>query len=193
MNERSGAIDGRAARRRFERAAAGYGEAARLESEVAQRLGERLDFIKLVPRRILDAGSGPGRDSRALAQRFPGKEVIALDYALPMLPRAGLLARWLRRGVVAVAADMEALPLASGSVDLVWSNMALHWVNDPLAAFREFARVLHPDGLVMFSTLGPDTLKELRAAGAGSRVHGFTDMHDLGDLLVASGLTNPVM
>ena len=193
MSERSGAIDARAARRRFERAAAGYEGAARLETEVAARLSERLDLVKIAPQRIVDAGSGPGRDAHALAKRFPGKAVIALDYAQPMLPRAGFLDRLLGRGVLSVAADMERLPLEAESVDLVWSNMALHWVNDPLAAFRELSRVLAPDGLVMFSTLGPDTLKELRAAGGDSRVHAFTDMHDLGDLLVASGLTSPVM
>jgi malonyl-CoA O-methyltransferase len=193
LSERSGAIDARAARRRFERAAAGYDAAARLESEVAQRLRERLQYVKLAPRRIVDAGSGPGRDARTLAARYPGAEVIALDFALPMLPRAGWLDRWRRRGVLSLSADMERLPLESESVQLVWSNMALHWLNDPLAAFREISRVLRPDGLVMFSTLGPDTLKELRAAGGDSRVHAFTDMHDLGDLLVASGLTSPVM
>ena len=193
MSERSGGIDVRAARRRFGRAAAGYELAARLEAEVGARLRERLDYTKVAPRRILDAGSGPGREARALAEHFPGKEVFALDYALPMLPRAGFFDRWLRRGVVPLAADMTALPLQAESFGLVWSNMALHWLNDPLAAFREFSRVLVPDGLVMFSTLGPDTLKELRAAGAAMRLHAFADMHDLGDMLVAAGLANPVM
>jgi malonyl-CoA O-methyltransferase len=192
LSERSAALDARAARRRFGRAAAGYEAAARLESEVGRRLRERLDYVKIEPLRIVDAGSGPGREARALASRFPGKAVIALDYAPAMLPRAGMLERWLRRGVLALGADLERLPLESQTVGLVWSNMALHWVNDPLAAFREFSRVLAPDGLVMFSTLGPDTLKELRAA-AGPRVHAFTDMHDLGDMLVAAGLTDPVM
>jgi len=154
---------------------------------------ERLDYVKLAPRRILDAGSGPGRDARALASRYRGAELIALDYALAMLPRPGRLARWLRRGVMPLCADFTRLPLASQSVELVWSNMGLHWVNDPLAAFREFERVLGGEGLLMFSTLGPDTLKELRAAASGSRVHAFTDMHDLGDMLVAAGLTSPVM
>lgn len=193
MSERSGAVDARAARRRFERAAAGYEGAARLESEVAARLAERLDLVRIAPQRVLDAGSGPGRDARALAARYRGAEVIALDYAPSMLPRAGFMGRLLRRRVLSLAADMGRLPLASESLHLVWSNMALHWMNDPLAAFREFSRVLQPDGLVMFSTLGPDTLKELRAAGAESRVHAFIDMHDLGDMLVAAGLTSPVM
>jgi malonyl-CoA O-methyltransferase len=193
LSERSGAIDARAARRRFERAAAGYEAAARLESEVAHRLSERLDYVKLAPRRILDAGSGPGRHARALAKRYRAAQVVALDYALPMLPRPRFFDRLLRPGVVSLAADLQRLPLAPASVDLVWSSMALHWASDPLATFREFSRVLAPDGLVMFSTLGPDTLKELRAAATDSRVHAFTDMHDLGDMLVASGLTHPVM
>lgn len=183
----------RAARRRFARAAAGYEAAARLEAEVGERLRGRLDYVKIDPLRILDAGSGPGREARALAKRFPRKDVVALDYALPMLPRARFVDRLRRRGTLSVAADLALLPLADESIQLVWSNMALHWVNDPLAVFREFSRVLLPDGLVMFSTLGPDTLKELRAAAADSRVHAFTDMHDLGDMLVAAGLTNPVM
>jgi len=97
LSERSGAIDARAARRRFSRAAAGYDDAARLEREVADRLRERLDYVKLAPRRILDAGSGPGRQARALATRYRDAHVIALDYALPMLPRAGLLDRLLKR------------------------------------------------------------------------------------------------
>ena len=193
MSARSPRIDERAARRAFERAASGYEAAARLESEVGARLRERLDFVKLSPRRILDAGSGPAREARALARRYRGAQVLALDFALGMLPRRGLFQRLTGRGALAVCADLARLPLAAGSVELVWSNMALHWVNDPLAAFREFERVLAPEGLVLFSTLGPDTLKELRAAAGAASVHDFTDMHDLGDMLVASGLTNPVM
>jgi malonyl-CoA O-methyltransferase len=88
---------------------------------------------------------------------------------------------------------MQTLPLADASVDLVWSNMALHWLSDPLPALREFSRVLLPNGLLMFSTLGPDSLKELRAAAGERRVHAFVDMHDLGDMLLAAGLAAPVM
>jgi len=88
---------------------------------------------------------------------------------------------------------MERLPLADDAIDLVWCNMALHWVVDPRAAFGEFARVLSPQGLLMFSTLGPDTLRELRAAAGAARVHAFVDMHDLGDMLVAAGFSAPVM
>jgi len=186
-------IDCKAARRRFTRAAPTYEQASRLESEVGARLLERLDYVKIAPRRILDAGSGPARQSRALAQRYGGAQVLALDFALPMLPRRGPITRWLGRGASAVCADFHRLPLASGSVDLVWSNLALNWTNDPLEVFREFERVLAPEGLVLFSTLGPDTLKELRAAAGATRVHEFIDMHDLGDMLIAAGFSAPVM
>ena len=160
-----------------------------MESEVAARMLKRLEYVKIAPRRILDAGSGP--PGRALGKRYPAAELIALDFALAMLraaPRS-----WFRKDAIAICADMERLPLADQTVDLVWSNMALHWLSDPLPAFREFARVLAPEGLVMFSTLGPDTLKELRSAAGAARVHAFIDMHDLGDMLVAAGFTAPVM
>jgi malonyl-CoA O-methyltransferase len=184
-------IDRRVARRRFERAAKSYREFARLEDEVAARMLERLDYIKLAPRRILDAGSGPPRP--ALGKRYPDAGVIALDFSLPMLPRTGWWGRIAGSRMMSVCADLERLPLADGSVDLVWSNMALHWLSDPLPAFREFRRVLSTNGLLMFSTLGPDSLKELRAVAGAARVHAFIDMHDLGDMLLAAGLSAPVM
>jgi malonyl-CoA O-methyltransferase len=190
LSARSSAIDERAARRRFERAAPSYAAASRLEAEVATRMLARLDYVKLAPRRVLDAGSGPARDAAALAQRYRGAEIVALDYALAMLPRPR---RWFKRRLLPVCGDLARLPLAPQSVELVWCNMALHWLSEPLAAFREFARVLAPEGLLMFSTLGPDTLKELRAAAGAARVHEFIDMHDLGDMLVAAGYGAPVM
>jgi malonyl-CoA O-methyltransferase len=182
-------IDRRAARRRFERAARTYDESSRLESEVAARMRERLDYVKLAPRRILDAGSGP--PDRALGKRYPHSEVIAADFSLAMLRsgKRGFLSKNPKR----LCADLERLPLADGAVDLVWCNMALHWLPDPASAFAEFARVLSPEGLLMFSTLGPDTLKELRAAAGAERVHAFVDMHDLGDALVGAGFSAPVM
>src|SRR5213592_2002725 len=164
-----------------------------MEAEVASRMLERLDYVKLAPRCILDAGSGPGRDARALTARYAGSKVIALDFSLSMLPRPGLLERLRGRAPLAVCADLAQLPLPEGTIDLAWSNMALHWLSEPLAAFQELQRVLAPEGLLMFSTLGPDTLKELRAAAGERRVHAFIDMHDLGDMLVASGFAAPVM
>jgi len=190
LSEPFPAIERRAARRNFERAARTYGGAARLEAEVGARMLERLDYVKIAPRRILDAGSGPPQ--RLFGKRYPKAEVVALDFSIEML-RAGRGRFEFFRKRLSICGDLERLPLAPGAADLVWSNMALHWVGEPLAAFREFERVLAPGGLVMFSTLGPDTLKELRAAAGPARVHAFLDMHDLGDMLVAAGFSAPVM
>ncbi len=162
---------------------------------------DRLDYIRLAPARIVDVGAGTGRDLRELAARYPGASRLAVDASLGMLRRAqasrGMVSRLLGRGTLAVCADARHLPLAASSVDLVWSNLALHWIDDPMAALREFARVLRPEGLVMFSAYGPDTLRELADASSrvpgGSRVRGFPDMHDLGDMLVEAGFSNPVM
>jgi malonyl-CoA O-methyltransferase len=190
-------IDRSAVRRRFSRAASSYARAARLEAEVGTRMLERLDYVTIAPRRVLDAGCGPGRDAVALARRYRGTQVIGLDCAFAMLRPGGARAiasrLFGRRGFVPVCGDLERLPLAGAAAGLVWSNMALHWVGDPLAALREFHRVLEVEGLLMFSTLGPDTLAELRAAAGEARVHRFADMHDLGDMLVASGFSAPVM
>jgi malonyl-CoA O-methyltransferase len=162
---------------------------------------ERLDYVKLLPRRILDAGSGPSPQASPLARRYAHAQLVAMDFSLPMLRQvkpAGLMERIAGRGRRnTVCADIARIPLAARSMSLVWSNMALHWAADLQTAIREFHRVLEVDGLLMLSTLGPDTLKELRAAftaNAGPlHVHGFIDMHDLGDMLVAAGFSAPVM
>jgi malonyl-CoA O-methyltransferase len=162
---------------------------------------QRLDYVKLLPRRILDAGSGPSPQASRLARRYRGAQLVALDFSVAMLGEAqpaGILQRLAGRGNrIAVCADISRIPLAPRSVSMVWSNMALHWAADLPSAMREFHRVLEVDGLLMFSTLGPDTLRELRSAFAGSggqrHVHGFIDMHDLGDMLVAAGFAAPVM
>jgi malonyl-CoA O-methyltransferase len=180
-----------------------------LADEIAARMNGRLDYVKREPRRILDAGSGSAAVVESLRRRYPQSEFIAIDSAIERLHgsrrRRGLAARALAalglggsRAMRAVAADLGRLPLADGSVDLVWSNLALHRSHDPLPVLREMHRVLAVEGLLMFSTLGPDTLKELRAAFAeadpGSpHVHGFVDMHDIGDMLVQTGFAAPVM
>jgi malonyl-CoA O-methyltransferase len=155
---------------------------------------ERLDYVKLSPRRVLDAGSGPMRDARSLAKRYRKADVLAVDFSQAMLHAGRPRLRFFqRRPPKPVCADLVRLPFASATVGLVWSNMALHWAADPVAALREFHRVLAVEGLLMFSTLGPDTLAELRSAAGGARVHSFADMHDLGDMLVAAGFAEPVM
>ena len=196
-------FDKRQVRRSFERAARTYDEAAVLQHEVCRRMDERLDLIKLQPAVILDAGCGTGNALLALRARYPQARVVALDLALTMLQQARKRtadAWWkslFRQPPGGVCADIEHLPLASGSVDLVWSNLALQWMNDPDQAFAEFHRVLAPGGLLMFSTFGPDTLKELRAAYSGvdrhTHVSRFIDLHDIGDVLVKRGFADPVM
>ena len=188
------AIDARTARRRFDRAATSYAQASRLEAEIGTRMLERLDYVRLAPKRVLDAGSGPARDARALAKRYRRADVLALDFSQPMLHAGRPRFRFFeRRRPKPVCADFARLPLANATLGLVWSNMALHWAAEPLAALREFHRVLATEGLLMFSTLGPDTLGELRSAAGAARVHSFADMHDLGDMLVAAGFAEPVM
>jgi len=190
-------IDPRLARRRFDRAAATYLRAARLEAEVGARMLERLDFVRVAPTRILDAGSGPAPQAAALARRYPGAKIVALDFSLAMLAHARRALGWGARlrgaRVLAACGALERLPLAAGAVQLAWSNMALHWAVDAPAALAELARVLAPEGLLMFSTLGPDTLKELRTAAGAARVHRFADLHDVGDALVGAGFAAPVM
>ena len=189
-------IDKRRARRSFERAAPGYDDSAVLQREIADRLLERLDYVRLAPKRILDLGCGTGYAVAALHRRYRGAQVIALDFALPMLVQARRRGSWLRRPQC-LCADAERLPLADGSLDLIVSNATLQWCNDLAGTFREALRILRPGGLLMFTTFGPDTLKELRAAW--SEVDGFThvspfaDMHDLGDALVRARFADPVM
>ena len=195
------ALDKRLLRRSFENAAAGYDVAAVLQHEVCRRMLARLDYIKHEPAAILDAGSGTGNVVAALRVRYPQATLYALDIALAMVRRSRARAPWWRRllgrGVVAVCGDIERLPLRAAVVGMVWSNLALQWVNDPSCAVAEFRRVLAPGGLLMFSTFGPDTLKELRAAYQGTdrytHVNRFIDMHDLGDMLVHAGFADPVM
>ena len=187
-------VDARLARRRFDRAATSYAQASRLEAEIGTRMLQRLDYVRLAPKRVLDAGCGPVRDARSLAKRYRKADVLAVDFSQPMLHAGRPRLRFFeRRRPKPVCADLTRLPLASATIGLLWSNMVLHWAADPLAALREFHRVIAVEGLLMFSTLGPDTLAELRAAAGAARVHSFADMHDLGDMLVAAGFAEPVM
>ena len=172
-----------------------YDGAAVLHAEVRANLLERLQLVTLVPRVVLDAGAGTGHGSRALKRRYRKATVVALDASLEMLNVAGRQQSWLRP-FERVCADAQALPLRDGSVDLVVSNLMLQWC-DPDAVFAECRRVLAPQGLLSFTTLGPDTLRELRSAwsevDAYTHVNQFLDMHDIGDALVRAGFVSPVL
>ncbi len=163
---------------------------------------ERLQYIKLAPQRVLDAGCGEGHGARRLAEVYAEAQVLGLDFAHPLLQAARRHGAWLRRVLVReridyLCADLAAVPLPAASMDLAWSNLALHCSGDPLPLLKELRRVLKVGGLLLFSCYGPDTLKELRGAFAAhdraAHVHGFIDMHDLGDMLSACGYAAPVM
>jgi malonyl-CoA O-methyltransferase len=190
----SAGLDARHVRHAFGRAAATYDTHAVLQAEVGARLLERLEGIELVPERVLDVGSGPGRGSEALRTRFPNADVIALDLALPMLHAAASRAS---AKFARVGGDAQALPFADASFDVLHSNLCLQWCDDPGLAIAEFARVLKPGGLLLFTTFGPATLHELRAAfaAADARPHvgRFVDMHDIGDALLTTGFRDPVL
>ncbi len=178
----------------FDRAAESFDAACVVHDEARQRLIERLDFFRLEPELILDLGCATGRASRALAQRYPGARVLGLDASSGMLGRAKQTCDGNRLSLV--RADAESLPLRAGTVQLAFANLCLPFCR-PDRVFAEMARVLAPGGLFAFSTVGPDTLQEVRRAWAkidgGIHVHAAFDMHDLGDLALANGLAEPVV
>ena len=201
-------IDKARVRASFGRAAESYDAAAILQKQVREEMLSRLDLVKISPHTILDAGCGTGAASYALQNRFTKSQVVSLDFAQPMLQKTRQTAG--NTGVVRqlkslisgnrhhlLCADIEALPLANDSTGLVWSNLAIQWCNDLDMALQEFHRVLQPEGLLMFSTFGPDTLRELRTATnqqtGHTSVSRFIDMHDIGDALVRAGFSAPVL
>lgn len=205
-------IDKARARASFGRAVDTYDAAAILQKQVRDEMLSRLDLVTLTPTTILDAGCGTGLASVALQKKYPKAQVVSLDFALPMLQKTRRVCastgfsyqRFFKQvknlftgeKQALICADIESLPLANASVNLAWSNLAIQWCNDLDAALQEFHRVLQPEGLMMFSTFGPDTLKELRAATVSENttsVSRFIDMHDIGDALVRAGFSAPVL
>jgi malonyl-CoA O-methyltransferase len=191
-------------RKSLERATSTYDSAAFLHREIADRMFDRLDYIKLNPKLILDIGCRTGYGTRKLAAHFGDATIIATDVARGMLHQANNQGPWWKRQLPFLSnpspkylcADPEQLPLAANKANLIWSNLALHWFDLERSA-AEAHRVLATEGLFMFSTLGPDTLKELRNAFVGidgyQHVNRFIDMHDIGDTLVHAGFADPVM
>jgi malonyl-CoA O-methyltransferase len=200
MND-SSAPDKLQVRRSFDRAASTYDRAAVLQREVCTRALERLDLVKLDPGAIIDAGCGTGFAAQALHKRYPRATLVGLDIAPAMLrasrSRIPGWKRWIGSSrEVFVCGDNERLPIRSGCVDMLWSNLAFQWASDLTVVFAECQRVLRPGGLLMFTTFGPDTLKELRTACAGDgKIHviRFIDMHDIGDMMIGAGFADPVM
>ena len=190
-------LDRIAVRRTFARAGDGDPEFARVMRAARDALLDRLDDIRLAPGRIVDLGAGTGATARGLARRFRGAHVVSVDPVVSLLRHAGSRApRWLSRHRH-VAAEAERLPLSSHSMDLILSNVAMPWFDPVDHALAECLRVLRPGGLLLLSTLGSGTLKELAFAWSGGcephRMHPFADMHVLGDALVHAGFADVVM
>lgn len=193
----SGVFDRRQLRRAFGRAAPRYAAVAALQREVESRLLEQLDYLDdRKPLRVLDLGSGPGRAAGAMKKRWPKAEVVALDAALPMLRQVpGNTRFW--RPVRRVCADVSQLPFADQCTDVIFSSLCLQWLDDLPAVLSEFRRVLRPDGLLLFSTFGPDTLLELReayqAVGETPPLSPFAAIQQIGDAMLAAGFKDPVL
>ena len=202
--------DRNAVRRQFDRRTAWPDPAAFLAREVGERMLERLDLVRQQPGFIVDVGCGFGEDVRALWQRHPSARLLGIDLAARRLsvgnridkaardrPWWQALTRRLRlhepdhHRPAWACADAHALPVPSHQVDLIWSNLVLHWSDDVPAMIGEWHRVIRPGGLVMFSALGVDTLREL--APLGLALPRLPDLHDLGDALVQAGFADPVM
>jgi len=190
-------LDRNAIRSSFDRAASSYDQHAVLQREIESRLLERIEFRRHEPTRILDLGCGTGSASRALAGQFPRSDVIALDWAPAMLAKTAGEGQQAPPNVNRLCADMHSLPLAARSADLVFSNLALQWSYDLSAVFSEFRRIMKADAMLVFTCFGPDTLSELkqawRAVDDYPHVNDHPDMHDIGDVLLASGFREPVM
>ncbi|HJV60507.1 MAG TPA: methyltransferase domain-containing protein [Albitalea sp.] len=172
-----------------------------LHGEVARRMAERLQIIRLQPERIVDWWSFLGASGELLARAYPKAQRVLVEPDEAMAARtreAHRAAWWSPRRLLgeAVQVQPENAPLEA-SAQLVWANMMLHAVADPPALIRRWQQALSADGFVMFSCFGPDTLRELRELyarlGWPAPTISFVDMHDLGDMLVHAGFADPVM
>lgn len=194
------AIDPAAVRRVLRRLATAPG-APWLHEEVARRMAQRLELIKRRPAALLDWSSFLGGGASLLAQAYPEAKrfLVEPDLALVERSRAAHRRAWWspqrwRGGEVDVGDAGGWFP---GGVELVWANMMLHAEPDPPTLLARWQHALQPDGFVMFSCFGPDTVRTLRELyarlGWPAPTIDFVDMHDLGDMLVQAGFADPVM
>jgi malonyl-CoA O-methyltransferase len=171
-----------------------------LHEEVARRMQERLDFIKAQPANWLhwQPGLGGLQGHGLIAQRYPKAQAWLFEPEPAQLPRtlAALTPPWWRPSRWQGLAP-KAWPGEGCAVDLLWANMGLHTSAEPQALLNQWQQALAVGGFLMFSALGPDTLKGLRRVyrelGWPPPAHDFTDMHDWGDMLMACGFAEPVM
>jgi malonyl-CoA O-methyltransferase len=186
----------------FGRAAAEYEKYAHLQQTIAANLLERVQQLNLKPQVIVDVGSGSGYVARHLAASYPTAQVYHLDIAFPMLKQAQRQIKpkfsfFTQSKQHFICSDAAHLPIATAQVDLVVSNLMLQWCNDIEQVVSEWARVLRPEGALLFTTFGLDTLQELRSCWAqvdtNSHLNHFFDMHELGNALFQTGLATPVM
>jgi malonyl-CoA O-methyltransferase len=181
-------INKKIVRKHFNRSAKSYEKAGVLQREIADRVLSRLDLMKINPKRILDCGARDGYTTQFLRKRYPKAEIIACDLSIELLKlkKRGLFKR--KKPVIVV--DYETLPFKTHSFDLIFSNLSLHWCSDVIKLIQQFNSMLKPNGLLLLTTMGPDTLKELRGH---FNLHQFIDMHDIGDMLLKAGFSDPVM
>ena len=189
-------LDKLSIKKSFNRASKSYDRAAILHNEVLSRLLQRLEYIHCQPANVIDIGCGTGKGIAGLRDIYPRSKIVGLDLAFSMLQESKKQYGLLRKKRV-VNADMENMPFADNSFDMLFSNLALQWVNDLGSTFKQFARIGKSGSLLMFATFGPDTLKELRQSWSEidrkPHVHQFIDMHDIGDALMVSGFSQPVV
>lgn len=180
--------------RLFDQAAPDYDQHDALEREVGERLIERLVFTRVPPEQILDLGCATGSTSLKILERFPEAEVTGLDLSHGMLQQFQGRAGQVFQGVMG---DLTSLPFSARSADLVFCNLALQWAGDFVHALNEIRRVLRPQGMLLFSIPGPDSLREIRqlpAAGSDASIPIYMpDLRDVGDCLMAAGFRDPVM
>lgn len=182
----------------FNKAALTYDENAVLQQEVGRRLLERLAYFSITPKNALDLGMGTGFITKLLAEHYPMANLYGLDFAYSMLRTAGNKNLSSTKNINLICGDINKLPFANKSIDLIFSNFSMHWGENIRKIFQECYRVLKNDGLLIFSIPGPNTLYELKDALSiidpnHDHVNNFIDMHDLGDMLVQNKFAHPVM